>query len=166
MRCNRLLGAALVEHNLIKVEHLEAANERLLELMDGDQVDKRASILGILVDEHKVLREEDVLHHLVDEAAVSLVDLRNYEVPDELRKKVDLGACWATWSVPFDIEEDFHFVATAYYLSTAARTYWEKHLKGRIIWYATSQEILGDYFDRLETERQQQNPVRATAGAA
>ena len=30
MRANRLLGSALIEHNLVKFEDLEAANERLL----------------------------------------------------------------------------------------------------------------------------------------
>jgi hypothetical protein len=30
MRANRLLGAALVENNLVKVEDLEKANEKLL----------------------------------------------------------------------------------------------------------------------------------------
>ena len=33
-------------------------------------------------------------------------------------------------SVPFDREEDVYFVATAYYLSPAVRTYWEKQLGG------------------------------------
>ena len=32
MRSNRLLGSALIEHNLVKFEDLEAANERLLEI--------------------------------------------------------------------------------------------------------------------------------------
>ena len=31
MRANRLLGSALIEHNLVKFEDLEAANERLLQ---------------------------------------------------------------------------------------------------------------------------------------
>ena len=33
MRANRLLGAGLVEHNLVKIEDLEKANERLLEII-------------------------------------------------------------------------------------------------------------------------------------
>jgi hypothetical protein len=124
MRANRMLGAELVEHNLVRIEDLETANEKLIEIVASDQP-RQCSILGLLAYDMKVLKEDDVLHHLVDVEGVGLVDLRDYDVPDELRKGVDLGACWATWTVPFDREEDFHFVATAYYLSPAVRTYWE-----------------------------------------
>ena len=37
MRCNRLLGTALVEQNLVKLEDLEKANERLLEVIGAKQ---------------------------------------------------------------------------------------------------------------------------------
>jgi hypothetical protein len=100
-----------------------------------------------------VLREEDVLHHVVDDHGVGVVDLRGYEVPEDVRKELDLDACWATWSVPFDREEDFHFVATAYYLSPAVRTYWEKKLGGHIIWQATTMDIIADFLDRITAER-------------
>lgn len=122
MRANRLLGSALIEHNLVKFEDLEAANERLLEVAASGQV-RQSSVLSILVYEKKVLREEDVLHHVVDDHGVGVVDLRGYDVPEEVKKEIDLDACWATWTVPFDREEDFHFVATAYYLSPAVRTH-------------------------------------------
>src|SRR3954451_25366157 len=115
MRANRLLGANLVKHNLVKIEDLEKANERLLEVAATNQP-RQTTILGILAYEMKVLREEDVLQHLVDTEGVGLVDLRHYDVPDEAKKNSDLGASWATWSVPFDREEEFYFVATAYYL--------------------------------------------------
>ena len=152
MRANRLLGSALIEHNLVKFEDLEAANERLLEVAATGQV-RQSSVLSILVNEKKVLREEDVLHHVVDDHGVGVVDLRGYDVPDEVRKDTDLDACWATWSVPFDREEDFHFIATAYYLSPAVRSYWEKKLGGQIIWQATTMEIIADFLDRLHAER-------------
>jgi len=152
MRANRLLGSALIEHNLVKFEDLEAANERLLEVAATGQV-RQSSVLNILVNEKKVLREEDVLHHVVDDHGVGVVDLRGYDVPDEVRKDIDLDACWATWSVPFDREEDFHFIATAYYLSPAVRSYWEKKLGGQIIWQATTMEIIADFLDRLHAER-------------
>lgn len=152
MRANRLLGSALIEHNLVKFEDLEAANERLLEVAATGQV-RQSSVLSILVYEKKVLREEDVLHHVVDDHGVGVVDLRGYDVPEELRKETDLDACWATWSVPFDREEDFHFIATAYYLSPAVRSYWEKKLGGQIIWQATTMEIIADFLDRLHAER-------------
>jgi len=152
MRANRLLGSALIEHNLVKFEDLEAANERLLEVAASGQV-RQSSVLSILVYEKKVLREEDLLHHVVDDHGVGVVDLRGYEVPEEVKKDIDLDACWATWSVPFDREEDFHFVATAYYLSPAVRSHWEKKLGGQIIWQATTMDIIADFLDRLAAER-------------
>jgi hypothetical protein len=33
MRANRLMGAAFVEHNLVKIEDLDGANERLLKIV-------------------------------------------------------------------------------------------------------------------------------------
>jgi len=149
MRANRLLGANLVEMNLIKIEDLEAANERLLEVANGDSP-RQCSVLSILSFEMKVVKEEDVLHHLVEDHSLGLVDLHYYEGSEELKKKIDLGACWATWTVPFDQDEGFFFVATAYYMSPAVRTFWEKQLDGPIVWYGASLEQIGDYIEKLE----------------
>jgi hypothetical protein len=160
MRANRLLGAALVEHNLVKIEDLETANEKLIEIVALDQP-RQSTILGLLVYDMKVLKEDDVLHHLVEAEGVGLVDLREYEVPDDSKKNLDAGACWATWSVPFDREEEFHFVATAYYLSPAVRAFWEKQLGGPILWFGTTLEGIADYLEKLSTQ-----PVTAPAAAA
>ena len=54
MRANRLLGANLVEANLVKIESLEAANERLLELVATDNP-RQSTVLGILAFELKVV---------------------------------------------------------------------------------------------------------------
>ena len=152
MRSNRQLGSALIEHNLVKFPDLDAANERLLELAGKNDL-RQTSVLAILAYEKKVLREEDVLHHLVDDLGLGVIDLRGYEVPEVLKHDLDLNACWATWTVPFDHEEDFFFVATAYYLSPAVRTFWEKKLGGTVIWQATTLEIIADYLDRVQVER-------------
>ena len=93
MRANRLLGAALVEHNLIKIEDLEQASQKLLELVSSDQP-RSCTILGILAFDMKVLKEDDVLHHLVEAEGLGLVDLREYEIPDEVKRHADLDACW------------------------------------------------------------------------
>lgn len=152
MRANRLLGANLVEANLVKIDSLEAANERLLELVSGGDY-RRSSVLGILAYEMQVLAESDVLHHVTEEHALGMVDLRAYDVPDDLRLTLDLGACWSTWTVPFDREEDVYFVATAYYLSPAVRAYWEKQLGGNVVWYATSMELVAEFLEGLEEAR-------------
>lgn len=151
MRSNRLLGAALVEHNLVKIEDLEGANEKLIEIVAIGQP-RQSTILGILAFDLKVLKEDDVLHHLVETEGVGLVDLRDYDVPDEVKKGLDVSACWATWSVPFDREEEFFFVATAYYLSPAVRTFWEKKLGGPIIWYGATLEAIADYLEKIPAE--------------
>lgn len=152
MRANRLLGSALVEHNLVKFEDLEAANERVLELA-GQGHFRQASVLGILLYEKKVLREEDVLHVVMEEQGLGVVDLRHYDVPEDIRKELDLGMCWATWTVPYDREEDSWFVASAYYLSPAVRTHWEKKLGGNVVWHATTMDIVGEFLDRQQAER-------------
>jgi hypothetical protein len=149
MRANRLLGASLVEHNLVKIEDLETANEKLIDVVATGQP-RQSTILGILAYDMKVIKEDDVLHHLVESEGVGLVDLRDYDVPDDSKKNLDLGACWATWSVPFDREEEFHFIATAYYLSPAVRAHWEKLLGGPILWFGTTLEGIADYLEKLE----------------
>lgn len=157
MRANRLLGAALVDANLIKIEDLEAANERLLELLQGE-AERQATLLGVLMYEKKVLGEDDLLHHLVENEGIGLIDLRTYDVPEDFRKDIDLGSCWATWTVPFDREEDFTMVATAYYLSPAVRAHWEKQLGSDILWYATTLEVISDFLEKVEVE-QKRNSV-------
>jgi hypothetical protein len=164
MRANRLLGAGLVEHNLVKIEDLEKANERLLEIIASNQP-RQATVLGVLAYELKVIREEDVLQHLVEADGLGLVDLRGYEPPDDTKKGLDIDACWATWSVPFDQEEDFTFIASAYYLSPAVRTYWEKRFEGPILWFGTTLEGIAEHLDRLAGPTSSKAPF-PTAGAA
>jgi hypothetical protein len=162
MRANRLMGAALVEHNLVKIEDLETANEKLIDLVATDQP-RQSTILGILAYDMKVIKEDDVLHHVVETDGVGLVDLRDYEVPDDMKKGLETGACWATWSVPFDREEEFYFVASAYYLSPAVRMHWEKQLGGPILWFGTTLEGIADY---LEKHAASAPPAGAPAPAA
>jgi hypothetical protein len=152
MRANRMLGAALVEQNLVKVEDLEKANEKLFEIISGGEL-RQSTLLGVLAFDLKVIQEDDILAHAAEHEGLGMIDLRSYEASDDLRKTVDLGMCWATWTVPFDREDDFYSVATAYYLSTAVRKHWEKVLDGPIIWYATTLEMVADYLEKLEAER-------------
>jgi hypothetical protein len=152
MRSNRLLGASLVEHSLIKIEMLEQANERLLELMASAD-DLPVSLLQVLV-ERKAITEQQILNFLSEEMGLGVVDLTNYDQPDEIRKKLQAGACWATWSIPFDIEEGVNFVASAFYLSPAVRSYWEAELTGPIQWYATTSDNIGEFLAKLRMDRE------------
>jgi hypothetical protein len=159
MRANRLMGAALVEANLVKIEDLETANEKLLTIAASENL-RQCTILGILAYDMKVLKEDDVLQHMVDNDGIGLVDLRQYEIPDDTKKNLDLGACWATWSVPFDREEDFHLIASAYYLSPAVRAHWEKACGGPILWFGTTLEAVADHLEKYEKEQ----PAGSSAG--
>jgi len=165
MRANRLLGAQLVEHNLVKIEDLETANEKFIEVVSTEQP-RQSTILGILAYDMKVLREDDVLHHIVETDGVGLVDLRDYEVPEDSKKNLDYDACWATWSVPFDREEEFSFVATAYYLSPAVRTFWEKQIGGPILWFGTTLEGIADYLEKHAADPAHAAAIASANGAA
>jgi hypothetical protein len=146
MRSNRLLGAQLVEQNLVKIDHLEAANEKLLELINTGAPRQR-TVLGILAYELNAVTEEDVLLYQSEKEGIGVVDLRYYEFHEELKRSVDTSPCWATWSVPFDVEEDVTFIATAYYLSPAVRKHWETHFNHRVLWYGTTLEVIADVLE-------------------
>jgi len=150
MRANRLMGAALVERNLVKIEELEQANERLLQIVDSSPP-RQCTVLGVLAYEMKVLKEEELLQFLVEQEGLGVVDLRCYEIAEDAVKGLDLGACWATWSVPFDQVDGFHFIASAYWLSPAVRTFWEKQLNGPILWFGTTLEGIADFIEKRES---------------
>ena len=152
MRSNRLLGAALVERNLISVEQLEAATERLLQVLDQG-IDRDACLLRILTVDTQALREEVLLEHLVEEMSMGLIDMREIDLHDDLKAQLNLGMCWATWTIPFDKDDDIHYVASAYYLSPAVRQHWEKQLGTPIVWYSTTLESVAEFLEKFEAER-------------
>lgn len=151
MRANRLLGAQLVEHNLIKIDDLESANEKLLELINTGAARQR-TVLGILAYDLKAVKEEDVLLHQRENEGIGLVDLRHYEASEDLKLTLEREACWVTWSVPFDVEEDLTFIATAYYLSPAVRKYWEDQYDGRVLWFGTTLDAIADFIEAMEED--------------
>jgi len=152
MRANRLMGASLVEANLVKIDDLEKANEKLFEIIAAQNA-RQSTLLGVLCNQMKVLNEDDVIAYVTEKEPVGLIDLRSYDISEDLRKTLDTDSCWATRTVPFDREDDFYSVATAYYLSAAVRKHWEKALGGPIIWYATTLEMLADYLEKWDAER-------------
>lgn len=152
MRANRLLGASLVEANLVTVDQLESANERLLELI-ASGTPRQCTLLGVLAYDLRAVSEEDVLQHCVDEHNIGLIDLRTYEGAEEVKLGLSQPACWATWTVPFDRDEDFTFVATAYYMSPAVRAYWEKQFDGRVVWYGATLETIAEALERLAASK-------------
>lgn len=149
MRSNRLLGAQLVEHNLVNIDHLESANEKLLELINSGSPRQR-TVLGVLAYELDAVKEEDILMHQYEMDGAGVVDLRHLEIHEELKVGLDTASCWATWSVPFDRTEDVTFVATAYYLSPAVRKFWEEKFENRVLWFGTTLENIADFLEAQE----------------
>lgn len=154
LRANRVLGASLVEHNLVNIEHLEAGNERLFEILKNG-VTRQASLLGILLAEMASLNEEDLIRYSIREHGLGLIDLNDHIIAEECRDLIEPELTWATWTVPFDREDGFYFLATSYYLSLAARDYWEKRLDSPIIWYVTSMGSISQTVDRVQEEAKQ-----------
>jgi len=165
MRSNRLLGAALVERNLITVEQLNSATERFLQVLDSAP-EFEASLLSVLVNETKALTEEGLMEYLIDEEELGLIDVRDIDYNDDIKLHIKPNSCWATWTVPFDKDEEVNYVASAYYLSPAVRQYWEKQLGGPIIWFGSSMESISDFLEKLELERAAHAGVPVAAGAA
>lgn len=152
MRANRLLGASLVERGLVTIEALDAANERFLELLSNASGEMRLSLLSILLNEKQSVQEGKLMEYLVEEEGLGIIDVRNMEVPEELTSVTDRTECWATWSVPFDLVEDTRYIATAYYMSPAVRTFWEQKISGNIVWFAAPLETISDYLETQEAE--------------
>lgn len=151
MRSNRVLGASLVEHNLVNIEHLEAANERLFEILKTG-ISRQSGLLSVLLGEMGSVNESDLIEFVLREHGLGLIDLADHSLSDECRELVDPELTWATWTFPFDREDGFYFLATSYYLSNAAREYWMNKLDGPIIWYATSIDSISTAVDRVMEE--------------
>ena len=141
----------MVEHNLVNIEHLEAANERLFEILrEGDS--RQASLLSILTGEMASFQESEILEFVVRKHGIGVINLNGYSIEEGCIEKIDPDLTWATWTLPFDKEDDFTFLATAYHLSPAVRTYWEERIAGPVIWYATTVDVLAETIDRLREE--------------
>lgn len=150
LRGNRFLGAALQERELISVDALEAANQQFLEVLQSGDL-RRASLLNILLYETNALEEETFLTHLIERENLGLIDVRLYDLPKTFDRKLDLGMCWVTQTLPIDREDDFHFLVSTYALSKPVVNHWEEQLSGHLIWYTVSPSVLQEAFDELES---------------
>lgn len=137
LRSNRFLGSTLVNKNLIKVDDLENANQKLLEIVQADNL-KGASLLNILLFQLRSVEENTIINAVLEEHHLGLIDLANYELLNTAPPDLDVDLCWATWTVPFDRVDKFTFLATAYYLSQPAIKAWEDKIQGPIVWYVSN----------------------------
>ena len=149
MKANRQLGLTLADRNLLSASQLQEANDRWLEWVAGGE--RGASLLRVLTQSLHFLREEDVLRHAMEHERAGLVDLRDFDVPDEFRRLSDAGACWATWTVPFDKLDGITCLASAYVLSPVVKAHWEAQIPGPVLWFGTTLDGLAEHFGRLGT---------------
>lgn len=151
LRSNRFLGSALIERGLLANDDLEAANQKLLEgIQKGDA--RSANLLNILLYELKVLEEADLIDSIVEQDDVGIIDLANYDLGFLSNQNVNLDICWATYTIPFDQVEGFTMIATAYYLSKPAVTYWEEQFPGPVLWYLCSVGSIAESLERYLAE--------------
>ncbi|MDG2168125.1 MAG: hypothetical protein P8L44_09400 [Opitutales bacterium] len=154
LRSNRFLGNNLVNHELITLDQLEEANNVLLDKIDAENV-KEASLLPILMWELDLLKESDFINFQVDKHEIGLANMGFYsylEFEEGEEPLYSLEDCWATWTVPFDHENGFYFLATAYYLSQPVIDMWEEKLGGKVLWFATELGGLSTLLENAEQE--------------
>lgn len=147
MKANRQLGLTLADRNLLQAEQLQEATDRWLEGLAGGE--PGASLLRVITHSLKFLREEDLLRHAMEHEGIGLVDLGDFDGPDEFRRLPDPDACWATWTVPFDRLDGFTCLASAYALSPVAKAHWEGRIEGPVLWFGTTLDGLSEHLGRL-----------------
>ncbi|MEM7791046.1 MAG: hypothetical protein AAF546_06580 [Verrucomicrobiota bacterium] len=138
LRGNRFLGSALVDKGLISQPDLEAANDKFMTSIQGSEL-KNSSILTSLLYDLKVLDENDLIAHTVEERGCGLIDLNHVELQSITSLDgVDPDLCWATSTIPFDKVEKTHLLASSYVLSAPVVKHWEQILDGTVIWYVAT----------------------------
>ncbi|MBN1403645.1 MAG: hypothetical protein JW942_04160 [Opitutales bacterium] len=148
IRSNRTLGQSLVQAGLLSQNHLDEANAQLIDCVRAGNL-RAQGLLPILTHQMKVLSEDSLLQYQATEHGLGLMDLHSYTARQPVG--TDPAACWATWTLPIDEREGIHFLASAYYTSQHARTYWEQLLGANIVWYAASQQVLIEGIEKLES---------------
>lgn len=109
IRSNRFLGASLVEQGLVSIDDLDEANERLRELIASNANGSQVGLLAIFVNEKQCLDENKLLEKIVEDYVLGLIDIRNVDYGDDLKKTLKPDECWATLTVPFD-QVEWHLV--------------------------------------------------------
>lgn len=157
LKANRALGAALVEHKLVTPEQLDAANGKLLELMKQGEF-KRASLLNLMLMMDNGPKESAIIQYQLDTHELGLINLTNYNLERSVEAHIDVAACWATRTLPYEKQEEFVFLATNFYLSEAVRKFWQDIYKDcQLVWSVASATNLAEALERMEAR--QKRPV-------
>ena len=149
LRSNRFFGSKLVEIQLISSENLEAANEKLLEIIQSGNL-KTANLLNILIYELNLLNENELINRTLEEHSLGLIELSNYDLSVMQQMDLDPEICLVTYTLPFDMIDDYVKIATSFYLSKPARDYWEEKFKNfHIIWYISTINSIAETLERF-----------------
>jgi hypothetical protein len=154
IKSNRVLGTRLVEAGLTTLEDMDAANELFISRAREKDL-KRASLLRILIYDNQTLKEERLLDYQIEHQSVGAVMLENYNIDEVLLLQQPLEFMRASWTIPIDFVNDRWFVASAYYLSSTVRKFWEDRLEGRISWYVSSLSQFEAVFSALESKQEE-----------
>lgn len=134
LKSNRFLGTVLQSKSIITDVQLNEANKALLGLIKNEEF-HHASLLRILINQKPPVSESDVL----EASPFPLTDLYAYEIRDFSDFKVDIDLCWATWTLPFHIENGIYLLASAHGLCDPVIEHWTEYLAGKqMLWYTTS----------------------------
>lgn len=157
LKANRALGSALVEHKLVTPEQLDAANGKLLELMKNAEF-KQANLLSLLFAMEHGPKEGAIVQYQIDTHELGLINLTNYNLERSVENNVDVAACWATRTLPYERQEEFVFMATNFYLSEAVRKFWQDLYKDyQLVWSVATVGNMTESLERMEAR--QKRPV-------
>jgi hypothetical protein len=149
LRGNRFLGSALVDKGLLSTEQLEAANDRFMELVQQDGVEQ-VSLLTILLHEQKAIVENTLLVYYGSQLKMGLIDPTHLAELSARDLGYDLSLARATLTIPFDRQDGFVSLASAYFLSAPVVKAWESVYSERLIWYAAPVRGIFHYLERVE----------------
>lgn len=151
LRINRTLGSFLLEKEIITMNHLEDANNLLLENIQKGVLPK-CNLLSILIYDLGVLSEEMWDSVVIDAQKVGLIRLENIVLTPEASIKVDPALCWTSLSIPFDKKGDITMVASSMHLVEPVQKAMQETLGGHIIWYYAS---VKDVLEKLDKNFQE-----------
>ena len=153
LRVNRTLGAALLENKLVTPEGVEKANGRILELLKNSEW-KQASLLNVLLAGVDSLKESALIQYQVDAYELGLINLTNINVERSVDHTLDLAACWATRTLPYERAEEFVMMATNFYMSEVVRQWWQEKFKGlQLVWSVCPSANLAEALERVEAKQ-------------
>lgn len=148
VRSNRSLATYLHEQDMLDLGNLDKVMDLFMDNVSNSDL-RRATMLGLLIGHLNAIDEDDYIAHQVEQDKLGVIDLRLLESADTPLNGQSIDHCWATWSIPFDHEDGIWSVATAYFHSAPVREYWEKHLNGKVLWYATTMDSISDLLNRV-----------------